>query len=63
MTLKELRENLGYSQSAVESITGVSQSTISRIELTENKNARTALTEWAIMEKLRAYEAQRNVKK
>lgn len=59
MTLREMREGLGYSQLAVESITGIPQSTISRIERGEKRKAREALMEQAIMQKLAEYEAQK----
>lgn len=59
MTLKKMREDLGYSQLAVESITGVPQSTISRIERSAKHKPREALMEYAIMQKLADYEAQK----
>lgn len=52
MRLRELRENLGYSQSDLEDITGVPQSTISRLERKDIMSARERLTEDALMQKL-----------
>lgn len=52
MRLRELRENLGYSQSDLEDITGVPQSTISRLERKEVMSARERITEYALMQKL-----------
>lgn len=63
MTLKEARENFGYSQLAVEAITGVPQSTISRIERGVGSTTREALMEWAIVQKILEYESKKNGKK
>ena len=52
MRLRELRENLGYSQTDLEDITGVPQSTISRLERKEVMSAREGIMEFALMEKL-----------
>lgn len=52
MRLRELRENLGYSQSDLEDITGVPQSTISRLERKDIMSARERITEFALMQKL-----------
>ena len=52
MRLRELRENLGYSQTDLEDITGVPQSTISRLERKDIMSARERIMEFALMEKL-----------
>ena len=63
MTLKEARKKFNYSQNAIEAITGVPQSTISRLERNSNKNARESMLEYAIVQKIIEYEAKRNGKK
>lgn len=52
MRLRKLRENLGYSQSDLEDITGVPQSTISRLERKDIMSARERIIEDALMQRL-----------